>query len=364
MGTGKTLGARRAPRYVAAALAAAGTSTALFGAVAQASPTHHNAVRTVASAPWRHGAVPMFGRALHTTISKHDLHYKGGTNVGGVNVGVTSGPPKVYLVFWGSQWGTQGKDSKGYATFTGDPKAEGPLLQAFFAGLGTGGELFSGVATQYCEGVRSGLTKCPAGAKHVGYPTGGALAGVWEDTSAAEPHAATGGQLGAEAIKGAAHFGLSTQSANRDVQIFVLSPTGTDPDHYVQNGFCAWHDYTGDSSLGHESVKYVAFTNFPYVTDQKTNCGANSVNSNGPLDGVTIVSGHEYTETITDQFPAGGWLANNGEEIGDLCAWVSKGAGRMQDITLTTGKFAVQGEWSNAAKKGVGACAIKHPIVH
>jgi hypothetical protein len=360
----RALGARRTTRYVAAALAAAGTTTALFGATAQAS-TARGAVHKqhfVAMAPWRHGAVPMRGFAVRGAASKKLLHYQGGTNVGGVNVGVTTGAPKVYLVFWGSQWGTQGKDSNGYATFTGDPKNVAPDLQGFFAGLGTGGELLSGIATQYCEGVSTGVTKCPTGSTHVGYPTGGALAGVWEDNSGAEPSAASAGALGQEAIAAAKHFGLTTQAANRNVQYFIVSATGTNPDHYKSGGFCAWHDYTGDSALGGESVHYIAFTNLPYVPDAGQNCGANVVG--GALDGVTIVGGHEYTETITDQFPAGGWLANNGMEIGDLCAWVTGGPGRMQVITLTTGKFAVQGEWSNAAKKGAGGCGIKHKIMH
>jgi serine protease len=303
----------------------------------------------------------MRGYAVHGTISKKDLHYQGGTSVGGVKVGVTTGPPKVYLVFWGKQWGTQSKDSNGYATFSGDPKKIAPDLQGFFAGLGTGGELYSGIATQYCEGVATGLTKCPLSAKHVGYPKGGALAGVWEDTTASAPSAASAGAIGKEAIAAAKHFGFTTEKANRDIQYFIVSPTGTNPDHYKTGGFCAWHDYTGDSSLGGESERYIAFTNLPYIPDAGKNCGANILG--GALDGVTIVSGHEYTETITDQFPAGGWLANNGEEIGDLCAWVTSGAGRMQVITLSTGKFPVQGEWSNAALKGVGGCAIKHKIV-
>jgi hypothetical protein len=56
-------------------------------------------------------------------------------------------------------------------------------------------------------------------------------------------------------------------------------------------------------------------------------------------------------------------IANNGEENGDLCAWKTSGGGRVQDITLPTGTFAVQGTWSNLANKGAGGCAISHSIV-
>ena len=89
--------------------------------------------------------------------------------------------PKIYLVFWGTQWGTQGTDSAGNLTFSNDPAQGAPYLQKLFKGLGTGNELWSGTMTQYCDGssVAAGATTCPSGAPHIGYPTGGALAGVY-----------------------------------------------------------------------------------------------------------------------------------------------------------------------------------------
>ena len=73
-------------------------------------------------------------------------------------------------------------------------------------------------------------------------------------------------------------------------------------------------------------------TNLPYVTDAGASCGQDFVNSNGTLDGVSIVEGHEYAETITDQTPAGGWTDSSGEETGDKCAWISPGASGAQLI--------------------------------
>ena len=111
---------------------------------------------------------------------------------GGVDgIGVTTGAPKLYLVFWGSQW-----------LSGGDPQGMAARLQALFQGVGTNNETWSGVMTQYCEGVAVGATACPVGAAHVGYPTGGALAGVWTDTSTAAPANATDHQIGAEAVDG------------------------------------------------------------------------------------------------------------------------------------------------------------------
>ncbi|HEV2360826.1 MAG TPA: hypothetical protein VGS21_03905, partial [Acidimicrobiales bacterium] len=224
------------------------------------------------------------------------------------------------------------------------------------------------VMTQYCQGtgIAVGGTKCASTASHVGYPTGGALAGVWYDNSVSSPSAATAHQLAAEAEKAATHFGNTTTASNRLVQYFIFSPHGTNPDGYQSNGFCAWHDYSGDSSMdggGAVSGPLLAFTNMPYIIDVGASCGAGFVNPGNNLDGITIVGGHEYGETITDQFPAGGWTANNGEEIGDLCAWKSSGGGRSQNITLSTGSFAVQGMWSNLANKGNGGCSVSHSIV-
>src|SRR5436305_6029900 len=44
-------------------------------------------------------------------------------------IGVTTGPPKVYLVFYGSQWGTAGTDASGNTTYSGDSKGEAPRVQ-------------------------------------------------------------------------------------------------------------------------------------------------------------------------------------------------------------------------------------------
>ena len=309
---------------------------------------------------WLH-AHPQFAPTRNASAS--NLSYGGGIS----GVGVTTGAEKVYLVFWGSQWGSQSTNSSGNLQFSGDPVNMAPDLQAFFRGLGTGADTWSGVMTQYCEGVATGSQTCGT-TSHVAYPTGGALAGVWEDTSSAAPPAATGHQIGVEALAAANHFGNTTTASNRDAQYVVVSPTGTDPDLYQLQGFCAWHDYSGDSTLSGGAVGSpfpFAFTNLPYITDVGAACGENFVNAGsvGLLDGVTIVEGHEYAETITDQFPAGGWTDSTGAENGDKCAWISSGQGAAQNITLTTGTFAVQSTWANDLAGGTGGCEVSHPIV-
>ena len=357
-------------------------AVAASGAPASAAPTGTQAARTpnpespAYGHSYRHGVVPTLATAqkmaswahAHPNVaaaSANDLNYGGAID----GIGVTTGPQKVYLVFYGSQWGTQGTNSSGYTTLSGDPKGEAPDLQGFFKGIGTGNELWSGVLTQYCDGVATGAQTCPASnTEHVGYPTGGALAGVWVDESAASPARATGHQLGVEAVNAAAHFGNTTAASNRDTQYVVISPTGTNPDNWLTNGFCAWHDYNGDSTLsgGAVSSSYgdIAFTNLPYITDAGASCGQNFVNSSGTLDGVTIVEGHEYAETSTDQNPAGGWTDSSGAENGDKCAWITPGtSGGSFDLSLTTGTYAVQTTWGNDGSSGAGACEGSHAIV-
>lgn len=328
---------------------------------------------------YRHGPVPtreahsQMGAwaALHAartagTASSKLLGYGGGVD----GIGVTSGTPKVYLVVYGNQWGTAGTDANGNLTLTGDPVGAVPYLQNLFKGLGTGGELWSGTMTQYCDGslVSTGATFCPTGAPHIGYPTGGALAGVWYDNSVASPSNATGAQLAQEAIKAAQHFGNTTAASNRYVQYVVLSPTGTHPDGFNTSSgqFCAWHDWNGDQGVS-SPVGDVAFTNMPYVYDMGASCGENFVNSGstGALDGFSIVEGHEYAETVTDQNPAGGWTnrtrrsSSYGQENGDECAWISSGQGKSADVVMANGTFAMQSTWSNDTNE----CDIAHPIV-
>ncbi|MDE2307645.1 MAG: hypothetical protein KGJ97_05060, partial [Xanthomonadaceae bacterium] len=192
---------------------------------------------------YRHGAVPT-REAQHLMNQYAALHTAGGKTGGssktlsyggGVDgIGVTSGTPKVYLVVYGNQWGTAGTDANGNMTFSGDPVGAVPYLERMFKGLGTGGELWSGVMTQYCDGsgVATGATSCSSSASHVGYPTNGAFAGIWYDNSVASPSNATGTQLAQEALNAAAHFGNTTAASNRYVQYVILSPTGTHPDGF------------------------------------------------------------------------------------------------------------------------------------
>ncbi|TWG01253.1 putative Ig domain-containing protein [Kitasatospora viridis] len=310
-------------------------------------------------------------QATAAATGAETLSYGGGVD----GIGVQSGHSKVYLVFYGTQWGTQTTDANGNAKFSGDSAGAAGATQQMFKGIGTNNETWSADLTQWCDGpnVASGATSCPANANFIPYQAGGVLSGVWYDNSAASPSAATGNQLAQEAINAAGHFGNTTAAANRDAYYIVLSPHGTDPDNYQDpnTGYCAWHDWNGDTTLtgGAANSPYgdIAFSNQPYNIDQGANCGVGFVNSPGTLDGYTMTLGHEWHEMMSDQNPAGGWTNHtgdatyNGQENSDECAWLKPGTtGGAAMVTFATGTFAEQASWSN----DTNACSISHPILN
>jgi hypothetical protein len=84
--------------------------------------------------PYRHGIVWLRGSAAAAAARArraggrtgstgmaiadpaNNLLFYGGND----GIGVQAGPEAVYLVFWGSQWGSQGTDNNGYLTLGGD----------------------------------------------------------------------------------------------------------------------------------------------------------------------------------------------------------------------------------------------------
>jgi hypothetical protein len=284
------------------------------------------------------------GAALTPTVdTSNDLVYGGGASTGTI-----SNQPAVYIVFWGSQWSQS------------DPYAQ--YLQDFLSGLYTTGDSWTTVANQYCEGVSTGAVTCPTSATHVGSPSGGLVKGVWFDSALpAVPYSTgllnfpTADGMAAEALTAAQHFGNNTAAKNVNTQYVIALPS-----HAVAPGegyYCAYHSSINSSTMGD-----VAYTNLPYLTDNVIGslCGESIVNhdSRGMYDGVSIVEGHEYMETITDMRPRTGWTDSSGQENGDKCAWITSGQGAMANINTTTGRFAVQSTWSNSLNGGAGGCAI------
>ncbi|HYW77078.1 MAG TPA: hypothetical protein VFA48_10715 [Gammaproteobacteria bacterium] len=278
-----------------------------------------------------HAAKGGHGKGGGGGSTTNNLLYGGG--VGGIGVETA---PKIYLVFWGSQWSS-------------DPSGEASLLQSFIANMG--GSSWFNTVTQYCQGVPSGTQFCNGAGTPAGNQSG-MLQGVWYDSGTTVKSHLRQSDIANEAVRAAAHFGNTTASPNDNADYVIALPTGVTPQGFGTQ-YCAYHSYTS-SSYGN-----VAYTNLPYITDAGSSCGAN-FNGLGADAGITIVGGHEIAEAATDQFPSGGWLDSGGSEIGDKCAWISSGQGASADVSLNGTTYAVQSLWSNAFNNGGGGCVLSY----
>jgi hypothetical protein len=100
--------------------------------------------------------------------------------------------------------------------------------------------------------------------------------------------------------------------------------------------YCGYHDafdYNGTS---------IAYAVLPSSLCQ--GCG-------GQLGDFTAVYAHELAEAATDKVPGQGWVADDGEENGDLEAWVLFGWGPPEDPK----RYTVQGYYTNERGDTVGA---------
>ncbi len=253
------------------------------------------------------------------------MSYHGGTTNGGIQTA-----PKVYLIFWGSQWGTNGSN---------DPSGEAALLTSFFNHVS--GSKWNATVSQYCEGIASGTATCSSG--NPAPSNSVTLGGSWYDSSVAAPRRASQAQLAAEAVRAVGQFHDTSSNAQ-----YVIATASGDAPSGFGNSYCAWHSSTTVSGSN------ISYTNLPYITDAGSACGANFVGPNGSLGpdaGITIVEGHEFAESESDPFPNTGWLNGSGAEIGDLCAWTATTSSQPFGGSSS---FPVQPLWSNA----VSGCAL------
>ena len=272
--------------------------------------------------------------------------------------------PKIYLIFWG--WGQPGAFDHTTPGFpANDPDGAAARMTGFVKALG--GTAWTGSQTQYYELVNGQEV-------HIQNPTD-QFGGVWYDDTNPIHNDVTGLELAQEAQRAVAHFGVTDLKNSQ----FVIAQ----PQKYNEAGFnsgagyCAWHDYTQPQYYPGVQPG-ISFTNMPYVLNQGSSCGQNSVNTGyyaGKLDGFTIVVGHEIEETITDPGAEdvingqnlGGWYDYAAYENCDKCAWVgynfgltspSTVPGGLNNITGNDGKaYPVQSLWSNDSAGGTGYCA-------
>jgi serine protease len=259
--------------------------------------------------------------------------------------------PHVYLLLWGPNW-----------TKAGLPTEVANYLTSFYAGLGQSSDSWSTVTSQY---------KDKTGHPTFGTPVFDPSTDVYNDPTL--PAAATNPLTGltSDDISAEALTLLSHITDTADAQVVIASQSGTCfGDGFAgscgklspNGGYCGWHDAVQIPN----TTAYLPYVNLPWQLDANYGCGQNFVNggSAGLLDGWSLVGGHEYTEVVTDPAPVTGWIdpgdesgsTASGGEIADKCVWAGEPWNLNDpfgDVTLTTGKFAMQSLWSNAAGRCV-----------
>ncbi len=100
--------------------------------------------------------------------------------------------------------------------------------------------------------------------------------------------------------------------------------------------FCGYHD-----AFDYNSTT-IAYAVLPSSLCQP--CG-------GQIGDFTAVYAHELAEAVADKVPGQGWVADDGEENGDLEAWLFFGWGPFDDPS----RYTVQGYYTNERGNTVGA---------
>ena len=256
--------------------------------------------------------------------------------------------PHIYLVLWGPNW-----------SIDTSQEVSAQYLEKFFQGLGARQtapkDTWSTILSQY--GDSSGA---PIFSQSV-------WGGMIQDSNT-PPTGATQAQIAAEADAMAVELGITDLA---DAQIVVATQSGTCPQGFDAPNvcgsggtYCAWHSSSNEP-----------YINLPYLLNAGSTCGEDFVNTTtGTYDGLSLVGGAEYANTVTNPFPAGGpapgvtpdpaWIDTgdtvSGGEVADKCAWGQSWAANAPhgDVTLSTGTFAMQSLWSNFA----GACVLSDTV--
>src|SRR5580658_8251844 len=248
---------------------------------------------------------PTTGSTMPQVRATHHIHYmltKYAARTIGLNNGTYSGilfsyyggpvllKPKIYLIFWG------------YKKY-GDPDKVAPLLEAYTKV--EGGSAHNNDYTQYYDIVDSQKN-------YITNPKG-QQGGVWFDTTDPVPQNPTDQDVAAESLNGVKHFGYDVNGS------YVVATPHGHSSYGFGTAWCAYHSSTQDGT------NLVSYTNLPYMPDAGEACGSNDIaapkDESSVDEGVTIVAGHEYGESITDPNPPSGWYDYQFGEIGDICAW-------------------------------------------
>jgi serine protease len=231
--------------------------------------------------------------------------------------------PKVYLILWG------------YKKY-GDPDNIAKLLKAYMKAMGGSGH--NNIYVQYYQDINSKTTYITNPKKQFG--------GAWDDEKDAVPTNPDDGQVAAESLVGVKHFGYDVNAS-----YVVATPNG----HSTSGFGTQWCAYHSDTFQGSNLVSY---TNLPYMPNAGSSCGANIItpptDETSEDEGMTIVEGHEYGESITDPNPPSGWYNNSAGEIGDACAWQN-----IENDPFGKKSYTSQPMYSNASESCVHSYSPK-----
>jgi serine protease len=269
--------------------------------------------------------------------------------------------PRVYVVFWGSEWGNA--DSHGMPTV--DPLGVAPTLVDFFGRLGGRDDTYSSILTQYCSGAAINATSCGSRSRRIAPLAGSPLRGWWVDSSTPPAMSNVAVQEGAwaEEINSALnHFHATSPD---DIVVLALPPG-------QQSAPCrAFHTGGQTAQHGYRPVIVLSYpVQGPYCTGMPPVCDLAAPAQCLPSAAVTVTSwaSHEYAETVTNPRPTDclkttricGWIVANApvtqgggditfDEIADVC-------GTAAFVQLNGKKVAVSTLWSNSANGGRGGC--------
>lgn len=207
----------------------------------------------------------------------------------------------VQAIFWGPSWSN--------ATFAGDKIAG---LDRLYAGLSN--TVYAASNTEY-TGTNGSVGTAVTYLGHL------------SDASAAPSRAPKTSAILAEVCKM-----ITTPVANGYYPVHTDTKRGG-------AGYCAWHSYGVCSGV---PVQFGFF----FSLDGDSGCDpkdTQTTHSQG-LAALASVSGHEWSETVTDP-RNGGWWDAAGNENADKCAW----SFAPSLVVLGGESWKIQGNWSNAA---------------
>ncbi|HKC27038.1 MAG TPA: hypothetical protein VKB75_03410 [Jatrophihabitans sp.] len=230
-------------------------------------------------------------------------HAKGGSP----NLSFHGGPvmtsgAAVTAIFWGTSWTNPSFVSD---KFTG--------IDSFYDGIA--GTSYAGTNTEYTDTTGGHVSTAVSYSGHL------------VDTSAAPSRAPQTSAILAEVARM-----IPNPVSNGYYPVYVDTPRRN-------AGYCAWHSTGVANGV---TVQFGFFFNLngdPGCDPQDTS----GLHSQGTA-ALGNVSGHELSETVTDQH-LNAWYDSSGSENADKCAWTFG----SQLLKLGKTSWKIQGNWSNAA---------------